>query len=140
MRTVVDTCVILAAGSKWVIPYESVTDNSAREVMKKVLKEHIGIYSPLTMAEYIQKLNDRNHPQQRIREVVGLLMGAFEYVNVSSLACNPSPIDPDDVPFMLCAFDGNADILISEDNHFLELKNKCSAFKIMDIQEAVWVL
>ena len=49
-------------------------------------------------------------------------MGSFTRIeNISESAPVP-PIDPDDEIFLICALDGSADWLVSEDSDLLDLK------------------
>ena len=50
--------------------------------------------------------------------------GAFESVAVASKAAPVPPSDPDDEIFLLCAIDGRADFLVSEDHALIALKSK----------------
>ena len=50
-------------------------------------------------------------------------MGAFSRVTITSTSAPVPPSDPDDEVFLLCAIDGDADYLISEDKHLIEIKD-----------------
>jgi len=54
-------------------------------------------------------------------------MGAFEKVQIASTSAPYPPRDPDDEVFLLCAIDGRADCLVSEDKALLDLKPKYSS-------------
>lgn len=54
-------------------------------------------------------------------------MGAFEVVTIVTKNAPCVPTDPDDEIFLLCALDGCADYLISEDQSLLDLKALFSA-------------
>lgn len=139
-RVVLDTNQIIGAGSKWLDPLSKVSSNKAREIIKEVAREHVGLYSSKIMAEYLEKLIDRGHPTKRIERYLGLLFGAFELVKVKTKTCSPSPSDPDDVIFLLCALDGKADLLVSNDGHLLGLKGGYSDFSIVNPIEATLAL
>ena len=49
-------------------------------------------------------------------------MGSFTRIEIISESAPVSPIDPDDEIFLICALDGNADWLVSEDTDLLDLK------------------
>jgi predicted nucleic acid-binding protein len=50
------------------------------------------------------------------------LMGAFSQVTITTESAPVPPSDPDDEVFLLCAIDGNADYLVSEDKALTDLK------------------
>lgn len=135
-RVVLDTNQIIGAGSKWIDSELIVESNKAVKLIKAVAEEHTGLYSGKIMGEYLEKLIDRGHPSDRVERYIGLLLGAFERVKVTSKQCSPMPSDLDDVIFLLCAIDGNANFLVSDDKHLLALKDDYTSFKIMDQSEA----
>lgn len=49
-------------------------------------------------------------------------MGAFSQVNTTTKSAPVKPTDPDGEIFLLCALDGNADYLVSEDHALTNLK------------------
>jgi predicted nucleic acid-binding protein len=65
----------------------------------------------------------RNHPEDRIARYVAFIMELFTAVSVTSTGCHTAPDDPDDLVFVLCALDGNADLLVSDDRHLLKIRN-----------------
>ncbi|RII30790.1 MAG: hypothetical protein CXR30_02980 [Geobacter sp.] len=135
-RVVLDTNQIVGAGSRWIDPVLIVESNKAIKLIKAVAREHTGLYSGKIMGEYIEKLIDLGHPPKRVERYIGLLLGAFERVKVTSKECSPMPSDLDDVIFLLCAIDGSANLLVSDDKHLLALKSDYSNFKIMNQGEA----
>lgn len=135
-RVVLDTNQIVGAGSRWIDPLLIVESNKAIKIIKSVARDHTGLYSGKIMGEYTEKLIDLGHPPQRVARYIGLLLGAFEQVKVTSKQCSPMPSDLDDVIFLLCAIDGTANLLVSDDKHLLALKNDYTSFKIMDQSEA----
>ena len=74
------------------------------------------------MGEYIEKLLDLNHPPPRALKLITYLMGAFDRVAVITTTAPFKPTDPDDEIFLLCAIDGQAHYLVSEDGALLALK------------------
>ena len=48
-------------------------------------------------------------------------MGAFEAVDIQTKVAPIRPRDLDDEAFLLCAIDGNADYLVSDDHDLLDL-------------------
>jgi predicted nucleic acid-binding protein len=122
-RIVLDTNQIIEAGSKWVDPLEDVSSSPARKLLRTVAKHHTGLYCSKIMAEYVEKLLDRNNPPDRVANLISILMGVFEEVKLVSTSCPKAPSDEDDIVFILCSIDGNADMLVSSDRHILDLKD-----------------
>jgi predicted nucleic acid-binding protein len=136
-RVVLDTNQIVEAGSRWVDPIYDASKKPATELLRAVARDHTGLYSAKIMAEYVEKLLHYKHPPERVFKMCGLLAGAFQQIDITSTTCSPLPTDLDDVIFLLCALDGNADLLVSEDNHLLDLKASYSEFRIVNQSEAV---
>lgn len=136
-RIVLDTNQIVGAGSRWVDPIYDASKNPATKLLRTVAREHTGLYSAKIMAEYVEKLLHFKHPPERVFKMCGLLAGAFQQIEIESTTCNPPPSDPDDVIFLLCALDGKADLLVSDDDHLLDLKALYSEFRIINQSEAV---
>lgn len=139
-RIVLDTNQIIQAGSRWLDPMFHTPNSKARELIRTVARDHTGLYSGKIMGEYVEKLLDLGHPPKRVERYCALIYGAFEFIKVTTKTCSPSPSDLDDIVFLLCALDGKADLLVSEDGHLLGLKDFYSEFYIVDQSEAVTVL
>jgi hypothetical protein len=57
------------------------------------------------------------------------ITGSFTQVTLTSKSAPVKPSDPDDEVFLLCAIDGGADYLISEDHSLTDLsRESCFAF------------
>ena len=65
---------------------------------------------------------DLGHPSERTLRLIEFIMGAFSPISITSVAAPFRPSDLDDEVFLLCAIDGNADYLISEDHSLTNLK------------------
>lgn len=139
-KIVLDTNQIVEAGSRWVDPIYDASKKPATELLRTVAREHTGLYSAKVMAEYVEKLLHFKHPPERVFRMCGLLAGAFQQVEIKSTTCDPLPVDPDDIIFLLCALDGKADLLVSEDGHLLDLKDSYAEFRIINQLEAITVL
>jgi predicted nucleic acid-binding protein len=50
-------------------------------------------------------------------------MGAFSRVTIKTKSAPVAPSDPDDEVFILCAIDGDADYLVSEDHSLTNLRS-----------------
>lgn len=123
-RVVLDTTEIVAAGSRWLrhaVP--SPDPNQSRRLLLCVATRHAGLYCGPMIREYIEKLLERGSPSERVLELIVYLIGAFEEVTVVSSTAAVRPSDPDDEIFLICAIDGTADYLVSEDRHLLDLKD-----------------
>ena len=91
--------------------------------MITVAESHTGLYSGKVVGEYLEKLVDLGHPRERTVKLMTYIMGAFSKVTITS-KCAPVPsTDPDDEVFLLCAIDGGADYLVSEDRSLTSLKS-----------------
>lgn len=123
LRAVPDTNVILAS--------QSTSPNSPNHefLTRWQQGEFDLLYTDDTLREYIEKLVVRNAPRETITNlIVGInKLGVNIQIHFFHLAKFPS--DPDDIPFLLCADNGNATHLISYDIHLLELQG-LYAFKI----------
>lgn len=122
-RIVLDTNQIVSAGSGWLEQPRPVPDpNICRRVLIRVAESHTGLYCGKIIAEYLEKLIDLKHSPERALRLVTYIMGAFQAVAISTNKATFQPSDPEDEVFLLCAIDGQADFLISEDRDLLDLK------------------
>jgi hypothetical protein len=96
------------------------TANPSRPLAKGSLLA--GHYCGKIIGEYLEKLIDYNHPPERVQKLITYLIGAFERVAVVTPDAPTKPSDPDDEVFLLCALDGQAHYLVSEDGALLDLK------------------
>ena len=136
IRVVLDTNQIVGAGTRWLdhgVPEPDV--NVHRRILIRVAEVHAGLYCGEIIGEYLAKLVDLNHPTERARKLVTYLMGAFDRVKVTTKAAPHPPSDPDDEIFLLCALDGRAAYLVTEDHSLLNLKSSYSAPVIGGSQE-----
>lgn len=122
-RVVLDTNEVVGAGTGWMDHGVPVPDkNTPRRVLIRVAESHTGLYSGKIVGEYLEKLVDLGHPRERAMKLMTYIMGAFSPVKITTKAAPVPPADPDDEVFLLCAIDGNADFLVSEDGHLMDLK------------------
>jgi predicted nucleic acid-binding protein len=108
--------------------------NAKSKLLAHVATQQNGLYCGKIIGEYLEKLIDRGHPPERASEMVAYIMGAFQRVALVTKASPFPPADPDDEVFLLCAIDGQAHYLVTDDGHLLDLKDKYSAFKIGSIE------
>jgi predicted nucleic acid-binding protein len=122
-RYVLDTNQIVAAGSAWLDNGLPVQDPiHARRLLIHVATNETGLYCGKIAGEYLEKLLDRGHPPERAGRLIQYIVGAFERVEIASDSVHHPPSDPDDEIFVMCAVDGGADYLVSEDDSLLELR------------------
>jgi len=95
------------------------------------------LYSGKVVGEYLEKLVDLGHPPGRTVRMMTYLMGAFSRVTITTRAAPVPSSDPDDDVFLLCAIDGDADYLISEDYSLTSLKTSYTQFMIGKCGELV---
>lgn len=121
-RVVLDTNQIIAAGSKWIDGTCKIgIANISRRILICVACTHTGLYSDKIIGEYLEKLVNKHHAPDRTVKLIALIMGAFIAVDIQTKAAPIRPRDLDDEAFLLCAIDGNADYLVSDDNALLDL-------------------
>lgn len=121
-RVVLDTNQILAAGSRWLDGSREIgTANISRRILISVACTHTGLYSDKIVGEYTEKLVKKRHNTDRIVKFIALILGAFTTVDVVTKVAPVRPSDLDDEVFLLCAIDGNADYLVSDDRDLLDL-------------------
>lgn len=121
VRIVLDTNQIVGAGSRW-LDERAANANDHRRLLVCVAVEHSGLYCDEIIDEYLEKLLERRHPPERARRLITYIMGAFTRIAIVSESAPVPPIDPDDEIFLICALDGDADWLVSEDTGLLDLK------------------
>jgi len=122
-RVVLDTNQVVGAGTRWLEHGQPAQDpNACRRVLIRVAESHTGLYCGKILGEYLEKLIDRNHPPERAQKLITYLIGAFERVAIVTTTAPTRPTDPDDEVFILCALDGQAHYLVSEDGALLHLR------------------
>jgi predicted nucleic acid-binding protein len=124
-RVVLDTNQIISAGSSWLVTgLPSPDKNVCRRILVRVAESHTGLYSGKVIGEYLEKLLDLHpHLSERSLKLVTYIMGAFSQVQITSQTAPFPPSDPDDEIFILCAIDGNADYLVSDDHSLINIKS-----------------
>ena len=114
-RTVPDTNVIIAAHKP-----------SGKSPNKEYIDKWLGdkfvlLYSKDTLCEYIEKLFDKKVPKDLVERFAMHLATLGEEVYIKYFHLRKYPIDEDDIPFVLCAYNGDASHLITYDNHLLKI-------------------
>ena len=121
VRIVLDSNQIVGAGSRWLNESDA-NANDHRRLLVSVAQEHSGLYCDGIIDEYLEKLLERRHPPGRARKLITYIMGSFTRIAITSESVSVPPLDPDDEIFLICALDGDADWLVSEDKDLLDLK------------------
>jgi len=131
-RIVLDTNVIIGAGSRWVMPDPPapLPAHFSSLIVHCVTTFHDGLICEDILLEYAEKLEFFKHPPARIARYLGHLILTCENVEIVQFYCDPRPADSDDTIFILCALNGKAHFLISEDHHLLGLKDAYDPPKI----------
>ena len=137
-RVVLDTNQIVGAGTHWLVD-PAANQNDHRRLLDHVVTEHTGLYCTAMLREYAETLLTRRNPQERVDSLIALIESVFEKVALTTPAAPFPPTDPDDEVFVLCALDGNAGYLVSEDGALLDLDDHY-AFAIGRCAELMGVL
>lgn len=136
-RIVLDTNVIIGAGAKWVLkdPPAPLPGHLESLIVHCVTTSHTGLLCDDILNEYAEKLEFMDHPAERIERYLGYLILTCEHVEIVQFYCEPRPQDLDDVIFILCAINGKAHFLVSEDDDLLNLKDNYDPPKIRTREE-----
>lgn len=127
LRVVLDTNQVIGAGTGWMEHGRPSPDpNIRRRVLIRVAEAHRGLYCGKIIGEYLEKLVDLKHPPERALKMMTYLMGAFTRIEITSAVAPVRPSDLDDEIFLLCALDGLAQYLVSEDGDLTALKKSYS--------------
>ena len=121
VRIVLDTNQIVGAGSRW-LDGSVANANDHQRLLVCVAEVHTGLYCDGIIDEYLEKLLERRHPPERARRLITYIMGSFTRVAIVSESAPVPSVDPGDEIFLICALDGDADWLVSEDTDLLDLK------------------
>lgn len=142
LRSVLDTNEIVGAGSRWLDAGAPEPPNCHLRLLLLLLRgqECRGLYSDAMLGEYSKKLIARGSPEERAQRLIRQIVGAFERVRPVSAEAPTRPRDPDDEVFLLCAIDGDADYLVSEDRDLLSLRAAYSRPTIASCEEALPIL
>lgn len=79
------------------------------------------LFSTDVLNEYIAKLLEKQVPRTAIIQLVAALYKLGHNVEIRFFHFPKYPSDPDDIPFLLCAANGNATHLITYDSDLLAL-------------------
>jgi predicted nucleic acid-binding protein len=121
-RVVLDTNTVIGAGSRWLASESPAPVTPLQRLVHCVASRHVGLYCEEILIEYVELMGRRRHPEERIALFTAYILALFTPVTLSSTECHTVPDDPDDVVFVLCGLDGDADMLISDDRHLLRIR------------------
>ena len=79
------------------------------------------LYSEDTLLEYVEKLRELGIVEQTIKKLVQAILALGIEVQIVYFHLRHYPEDPDDIAFLLCAVNGDATHIVSQDNHLLRL-------------------
>ncbi|MCP4397670.1 MAG: PIN domain-containing protein [bacterium] len=132
-RTVPDTNIVLASqNASASSPNKEFFDRWERD-------EFAVLYCEDTLREYIQKLLEHHVPRALIRKFIVELLELAERVEITFFHFPQYPPDVDDIPFLLCAANGNATHIISYDSDLHSL-NGHYPFKVCKTLEFLFEL
>ena len=114
-RTVPDSNVIVASQN-------ANTNSPNREFFARWQNDEFELlYADDTLREYVEKLLERNVSRDKIIQLIMAIQKLGIHIPIQFYHLIKYPTDPDDIPFLLCAANGNATHLISYDRHLLDL-------------------
>ncbi|OQX11634.1 MAG: hypothetical protein BWK80_44535 [Desulfobacteraceae bacterium IS3] len=92
------------------------------------------LYSDDTLLEYIEKMKEKDIPEEIIRKIIKSILKLGQHIRIIFYHLPVYPGDPDDIAFLLCADNGKATHIVSYDKHFREIASLYS-FRICDTLE-----
>ena len=123
VRIVLDPNQIVGAGSRW-LDERVANANGHRRPLVCVAQEHRGSTATESLTS-IRKAARTTSSPERARDLITYIMGSFARIAIVSESVPVPPLDPDDEVFLICALDGDAEWLVSEDTDLLDLKASC---------------
>jgi len=121
-KVILDTNVVIGAGSRWLANDPPNPVSLLQRLVFCVAHRHDGLYCDGILDEYIELMIRKKHPHDRITLFVAYIREFFTHVVVTSATCHTAPPDRDDTIFVLCALDGHADVIVSDDKPFLTIR------------------
>ena len=115
-RAVADTNVFIAAEIT-----ESPTSPNLEFVTRWQAAEFDLLFSDEILIDYIRKLREKDVDRDRIVDLVGAIIKLGVKVEILSFHFPAYPDDEDDIAFLLCALNGPASHLVTNDRHLLVL-------------------
>lgn len=117
-RAVLDSNVLVAAHLS---PHPQ---SPNRELIERwQAKEFTVLFSRDTLHEYAEKLLELGMERAAVVQFIALTSALGEAVEIEFFHLPHYPADPDDIAFLLCAWNGLASHLVSYDHDLLDLAN-----------------
>ncbi|RLC09429.1 MAG: hypothetical protein DRI57_22155 [Deltaproteobacteria bacterium] len=118
-QTVPDTNILIAS--------QNASETSPnREYFDRWDKEEfVLLYCKDTLREYIRKLLEKDVPKKSVQKLTMEILILGKEVQIEYFHFPKYPADPDDIPFLLCAENGEATHIITYDKHFEDLTEYC---------------
>jgi len=129
LRVVPDTNVFIAA-------YKSASPGSPNKkfIDRWQKAEFDLLFSEDTLLEYIEKLRELGVGQQIVNKLIRAIIALGIQVEIIYFHLRHYPEDSDDTAFLLCAVNGDATHIVSQDQHLLRL-NHLYPFTICKISD-----
>lgn len=116
LRVVPDTNVVVAGARS------TRATSPTREFLNRWRREQfVLLHCTDTLLEYAEKLATTPLTASEQTDFLALILVLGEDVPISFFHLPVYPADSDDIPFLLCALNGNASHLVSYDRHLLDL-------------------
>ena len=118
-RVVLDTNVVVAGNRA------TSAASPNREILQRWIADQFTLlYSDDTRLEYIEKLIELGISQADATTFIRTLVLLAEHVPIDNFHFRAYPSDPDDVPFLLCAVNGDSSHLVTYDSDFEPVRNR----------------
>ncbi len=92
------------------------------------------LYSDDTLLEYIEKMKEKDVPEEIIRKLIKSILKLGQYIQIVFYHLPVYPSDPDDIAFLLCADNGKATHIVTYDVHLRDVEYFYS-FRVCDSLE-----
>lgn len=93
-----------------------------RELLKRWQNQEFAVlYSEDVLLEYAAKFKELGVSETSIKKLIGAILAVGIEISIDYFHLHHYPQDPDDVAFLLCAYNGSASHLITYDSHLLIL-------------------
>lgn len=117
-RVVLDTNVVLSSF------FSSNIKSPNKEILARWKTGELTLlYSDDIFSEYAEKLLSKDIPLEDVEDLLALILLEAEFVEIRFFLLKVYPVDPDDIHFLLCAINGEANYLVSGDRHLLDLRH-----------------
>jgi len=116
-KVVPDTNVLIASE-------KSISESSPnKEFFERWRNEEFDIlYSDDTLLEYIEKMREKDIPEEIIKKLIRAILELGRNVYIIFYHLPFYPVDSDDIAFLLCAENGKATHVVSYDSHLKSIE------------------